>query len=105
MTSQPNGSGEANPYYETEMLDVIRQILAESALFAVVMRGEEWAGTTLIRRAEPKGIPQLGPNEVAHIVSWPGNCDRTIESGNADMGECLVSRAIGNCLLLILQGL
>jgi len=66
---------------ETEMLDVIQQILADTVLFAVVMRGEEWAGTTLIRRAEPTGVPQLGPNEVAHIVSWSGNCDETIESG------------------------
>jgi hypothetical protein len=65
---------------EIEMLDVIRQILAETALFAVVMRGEEWAGTTLIRRAEPKDIPQLAPNEVAYIVSWSGNYDQTIES-------------------------
>jgi hypothetical protein len=72
---------------EIEMLDVIRQILAETALFAVVMRGEEWAGTTLIRRAEPKDIPQLGPNEVAHIVSWSGNYDQTIESGDANTSQ------------------
>jgi hypothetical protein len=66
---------------ETEMLDVIQQILAETALFAVVMRGDEWVGTTLIRRGEPTDAPQLGPNEVAHIVSWSGNYDQTIESG------------------------
>jgi hypothetical protein len=66
---------------ETEMLDVIQQILAETALFAVVMRGEEWVGTTLIRRGEPTDASQLGPNEVAHIVSWSGNYDQTIESG------------------------
>jgi hypothetical protein len=65
---------------ETEMLDVIQQILAETALFAVVMRGDEWAGTTLIRRGEPTDVPQLGPNEVAQIVSWSGNYDQTIES-------------------------
>ena len=27
---------------ETEMLSVIQQVLAETALFAVVMRGDEW---------------------------------------------------------------
>ena len=63
------------------MLDVIEQILAETALFAVVMRGDEWVGTTLMRRAVPTDVPQLGPNEVAHIVSWSGNYDETIESG------------------------
>jgi hypothetical protein len=66
---------------ETEMLDVIDQILAETALFVVLMRGDEWLCTTLIRRAEPTDVPQLGPNEVAHIVSWSGNYDETIESG------------------------
>ncbi len=68
---------------ETEMLDVIDQILAETALFAVVMRGDEWVGTTLIRRAVSTDVPQLGPNEVAHIVSWSGNYDETIEPGAA----------------------
>jgi|SRR5580700_1471094 hypothetical protein len=66
---------------ETEMLDVIQQVLADTALFAVVRRGDEWVGTTLIRRGEPTDAPQLGPNEVAHIVSWSGIYDRTIQSG------------------------
>jgi hypothetical protein len=43
------------------MLDVIDQILAETALFAVVMRGDKWVGTTLIRRSVSTDIPQLGP--------------------------------------------
>jgi hypothetical protein len=66
---------------ESEMLDVIDQILAETALFVVVMRGDEWVETTMIRRAVPTDVPQLGPNEVAHIVSWSGNYDETIQSG------------------------
>lgn len=66
---------------ETEMLDVIDQILADTALFAVVMRGDEWIGTTLLRRATPPDVPSLGPNEVAHIISWSGHYDETIESG------------------------
>jgi len=65
---------------ETEMLSVIQQLLEETALFAVVMRGDEWAGTTLIRRGVPGDVPQLGPNEVAHVVSWSGQYDRTIKS-------------------------
>jgi len=65
---------------ETEMLSVIQQLLAETALFAVVMRGDEWAGTTLIRRGEPRDVPQLGPNEVAHVVSWSGKYDQTLRS-------------------------
>jgi hypothetical protein len=60
---------------------VIQKLLAETALFAVVTRGDEWAGATLIRRGEPTDVPQLGPDEVAHIVSWSGNYDQTIESG------------------------
>jgi hypothetical protein len=65
---------------EIEMLDVIQKLLVETALFAVVIRGDEWARTTLIRRGEPTDVPQLGTNEVAYIVSWSGNYDQTIES-------------------------
>ena len=65
---------------EAEMLSVIQQLLAETALFAVIMRGDEWAGTTLIRRGVPGDVPELGPNEVAHVVSWSGRYDQTIRS-------------------------
>ncbi len=65
---------------ETEMLSVVQQLLEETALFAVVMQGDEWAGTTLIRRGEPRDVPQLGPNELAHVVSWSGQYDQTIKS-------------------------
>jgi hypothetical protein len=65
---------------ETEMLSVIQQLLAEAALFAVVIRGDEWAGTTLIRRGVPGDVPQLGANEVAHVVSWSGQYDQTIKA-------------------------
>ena len=66
---------------ETEMLDIIQQLLAERALFVVVMRGDEWAETSLIRREEPGDLPQLEPNQVAHVVSWSGKYDRTINAG------------------------
>jgi hypothetical protein len=66
---------------ETEMLDVIRQLLAETVFFVVVMRGEEWSGTSLIRQGESADLPQLEPDQVAHIVSWSGKYDRTINAG------------------------
>lgn len=66
---------------ETEMLSVIQELLTEIALFAVVMRGDEWVGTTLVRRGMAGDVPQLGPNEVAHVVSWSGRYDQTIKSG------------------------
>ena len=65
---------------ETEMLNVIQQLLDEAALFAVVMRGDEWAGTMLIRRGELGDVPQLGPNQVAHVVSWSGKFDQIIST-------------------------
>ena len=66
---------------EAEMVDVIRQLLAETVFFVVVMRGDEWAGTSLIRQGEPADLPQLEPDQVAHIVSWSGKYDRTINVG------------------------
>jgi len=65
---------------ETEMIGVIQELLAETALFAVVMSGDEWTGTTLIRRGEPGDLPRLEPDEVAHVVSWSGRFDRIIYS-------------------------
>lgn len=65
---------------ETEVLDVIRQLLADKTLFVVVMRGDEWAETTLIRQGEPGDIPRLEPNEVARVVSWSGKHDRIISA-------------------------
>ena len=65
---------------EAEMLDVVRQLLEETALFVVIMRGDKWAGTTLIRQGEPGDLPQLEPNQVAHVVSWSGKYDRIINA-------------------------
>ena len=44
---------------ETELVDVIRQLLTDKLSFVVVMRGDEWAGTTLIRQGVPGDIPKL----------------------------------------------
>jgi hypothetical protein len=65
---------------ETEMLGVIQQLLAETALFAVVTCGDEWTETTLIRQGKPGDLRKLGPNQVAHIVSWSGKYDCTINA-------------------------
>jgi hypothetical protein len=69
---------------ETELLGVIQQLLAETAFFAAVMRGDEWTGTTLIRQGEPGDLPQLGPNQVAHVVSWYGKYDRIIKADKSE---------------------
>jgi hypothetical protein len=60
---------------QREMLDVVKQLIAEQALFVVTMQGDEWAGTTLIR---PGQEPELEGDQVAHIVSWSGVYDRTV---------------------------
>jgi hypothetical protein len=58
-----------------EMLDIVKQLLAEKALFVVTMQGDKWAGTTLIR---PGQEPELEDNQVALVVSWSGAHDRTV---------------------------
>jgi hypothetical protein len=63
---------------ETEMLDVIRKLLAETALFVVITDSDKWVETTLIRRGEPGDLAELEPNEVARVVSWSGKYDQTI---------------------------
>jgi|HubBroStandDraft_2_1064218.scaffolds.fasta_scaffold1193146_1 hypothetical protein len=65
---------------ETELVDVIRQLLRDKVSLVVIMRGNEWAGTTLIRQGVPGDIPQLEPGEVAQVVSWSGKYDRIIRA-------------------------
>jgi len=69
---------------ETEMIHVIRQLLAEKVSLVVVMRGNEWTGTFLIRQDVPGDIPQLKVGEVAQVVSWSGKYDRTIRAGEPE---------------------
>ena len=66
---------------ETELVDVIRQLLTDKLFLVVVMRGEEWAGTTLIRQGMEGDISQLERGEVAQVVSWSGKSDRVIGVG------------------------
>ena len=58
---------------ESEMLGVIEQLLSEKILFVVIKQGENWAGTTLIRRGDSL---ELEKGQLAHIVSWSGSHDR-----------------------------
>lgn len=63
---------------EAEMLDVIRNLLAETALFVVITDSDKWVETTLIRNGEPGDLPELEPNQMACVVSWSGKYDKTI---------------------------
>lgn len=60
---------------DEELVSIIKQLLAEQAIFVVTMDGSEWAGTTLIR---PGFQPSLEPGQTAHIVAWSGIHDKTI---------------------------
>ncbi len=51
---------------EREMLDIVRQLLAEQVVFVVIMRGNEWVETTLTRLGQAL---RLERGQVAHIVS------------------------------------
>jgi hypothetical protein len=66
---------------ETEMVNIIRQLLTDKVCLVVVMRGDEWVGTSLIRQDVPRDIPQVELGEVAQVVSWSGKYDRTIRAG------------------------
>lgn len=75
--------GPPNLFYSVdsrkELAFVVRQLLSERALFVVRYRDGEWTGTTLVTRGTS---PKLVRGEVAHVVSWTGRFDRTIELGS-----------------------
>jgi hypothetical protein len=62
-----------------ELVQIVRQLLGERAVFLVTYRGKEWADTTLIRR---NAKPKLRGGESARIVSWSGRFDRAIDTKN-----------------------
>ena len=62
-----------------ELAFVVRQLLSERALFVVRYRDGEWTETTLVARGTS---PKVVRGEVAHVVSWTGRFDRTIELGS-----------------------
>lgn len=62
---------------ESEMLDIVRRLLADQLVFVVTMHGDEWVETTLARPGEE---PQLKYGQAARIVSWTGIHDTTHEN-------------------------
>ena len=55
-----------------EMVSIVRQLLSDKALFVTTHRGNEWTGTTLLRRGSS---PKLRRGETARIISWSGRFD------------------------------
>jgi hypothetical protein len=60
---------------DQELVRVVRAILNDDALFALIYEGDEWAGTTLI---SPGQRPPLEPNQRAVVLSWSGKQDADI---------------------------
>lgn len=60
-----------------EMLSILEQILSDVAVFAVVMSGEEWRETMLLKAGDR---PTLSHDERAQIVSWSGKYDEVIDA-------------------------
>jgi len=71
-------AGRTWPYpgeNEQELLDIVKQLLAERAPSLVIMEGEKWKETTLHYRTE---IPEIQPGQTAQVVSWFGTYDREV---------------------------
>jgi hypothetical protein len=49
--------------------------LRDEVLFVVIMSGDGWAETTLIRQGQE---PNLEAAQIARVVSWSGRYDRTV---------------------------
>jgi len=60
---------------ELEMVEIAKKLISEQVSFVVVLEGEEWKETTLLR---PNEIPALKPGQQAQIVSWLGTYDREV---------------------------
>jgi hypothetical protein len=60
---------------EAEMIDIIRELLADRAVFTVLMQGDKWLETTLTIPGEEL---QLAPGQVARFISWSGTHDREV---------------------------
>jgi len=66
---------------EEEMLSIIQQLLTGEAAFVVIMKADTWTETTLIEAGKE---PLLERGQVAHVVSWSGDHDKTVY---ADVSE------------------
>jgi hypothetical protein len=59
-----------------ELLDTVRQLTEDRAMFAVKMRGDAWVETALIR---PQESVQLQIGEEVRITSWSGKYEGTLD--------------------------
>ena len=60
---------------EGEMIAIVKALIEEKALMAVIRRGAKWAGTTLIL---PGTTPPLKRGESATVLSWTGRLDADV---------------------------
>jgi hypothetical protein len=58
------------------MASIVRQLLSEKALFVTTYRGNEWTGTTLLRRGTS---PTVRRGETAQVISWSGRFDASLD--------------------------
>jgi hypothetical protein len=58
-----------------ELLAVVSALFKEQVLLAVISRGEDWIGTTLI---EPDATPPTKRGQSASIYSWSGKLDAIV---------------------------
>jgi hypothetical protein len=58
---------------ETELVDVMKQLVSERAVFAVILEDGQRTETTLLK---PNQAPELKPGQSAQVVSWSGTYDR-----------------------------
>jgi hypothetical protein len=58
-----------------EMIRVVRALLADDVLFAVIYQGDMWAGTTLVKAGQ---LPKHDPKQRAVLFSWSGSQDANI---------------------------
>ncbi len=61
---------------EKELVRVVKDLLADQALFVVITHGNEWAGTTFIR---PDTRPSVEPGQHAEVYSWSGLLDFAVD--------------------------
>jgi hypothetical protein len=58
---------------EDEMVSIIKQLIADEAVFKVITKGDEWVETTLTR---PHDKCDSIPGHSVRCVSWSGRFDR-----------------------------
>jgi hypothetical protein len=67
-----------------ELVAIVKALLDETAVFAVIREGERWAGSTLIAPGAP---PPLAPGQRADVFSWSGTQDEQVSAARARKGK------------------